>query len=209
MVASPHWLAMNIEKWRIAGATICVLLALLLSTLLFGGTNDDSLRLLIRITAQTSVTLFLAAFGASSLRSALNTEWTTWLLRNRRYIGVSFAISHFTHLGLIFALAYWFPDPFLSESATSLFTVGGAAYVVIAAMTVTSFDGPRRWLGQRKWSLLHTIGGYFVLFIFAQSYVPKMLTAGGHSLVFGSAILLVVALRLARIYKQKFYAART
>lgn len=200
---------MNIERWAVVGLTSCLLLALLLCTVVFGGANEDSVRLLIRITAQTSITLFLAAFGASSLRSASNTSWTTWLLKNRRYIGVSFAISHFTHLGLIFALTYWFPDPFLSESATSLFTVGGAAYVVIAAMTITSFDGPRRWLGQKGWSLLHTVGGYFVLVVFAQSYVPKMLTSGGHSLVFGSAILIILSLRLARIYKQKFNSAHT
>ena len=200
---------MKIEKWRIAGLTSSVLLALLLSVLLVGGANEDSVRLLIRITAQSSVTLFLAAFAASSLRLALNNHWTTWLLRNRRYVGVSFAISHFVHLGLIFALTYWFPEPFLSNATTTFFSVGSAAYVVIAAMTITSFEAPRRWLGQKKWSLLHTIGGYFVMFIFAQAYVPKMFTIGGHNLPFGTAILIVLALRLAKIYKQRFITARS
>lgn len=73
---------------------------------------------------------------------------TGWQRRNRRYLGVSFALSHFIHLGVTLALA-------------------GAAYHFIAAMTATSFDRTAAWLGPREWRLLHLIGGWYIWISFA------------------------------------------
>ena len=37
--------------------------------------------------------------------------------------------------------------------------LAGAAYVFLAAMATTSFDGAVAWLGVRRWRLLHLVGG--------------------------------------------------
>ena len=101
-----------IEKWRIAALTtvgigVCALLILAVS-----GLNEDNLRLLLRVTARSSLLLFLLAFGATSMHLVLRNSATAWTLKNRRYLGVSFAISHFIHLGFIVWLAMVYPEPF-------------------------------------------------------------------------------------------------
>ena len=192
-----------IEKWRIAALTtvgigVCVLLILLVS-----GLNEDNLRLLLRVTARSSLLLFLLAFGATSMHLVLRNSATAWTLKNRRYLGVSFAISHFIHLGFIVWLAMVYPEPFFSNTGLSFWIVGGTAYLFITAMAITSFEIPRKWLGEKKWSLLHTTGGYLVLFVFFQAYVPKAFMGDLFRMPFAAAILLVVVLRFYRIYRRK------
>ena len=70
-----------------------------MSVLILGleGSGEAGLRMLMRATARTSLALFGAAFAASSLRSLWPTPATGWLLRQRRYLGLSFAFSHALH----------------------------------------------------------------------------------------------------------------
>ena len=93
-----------------------------------------------------------------------------WLLRNRRYLGVSFAVSHVIHLLAIIALTRAAAD--FSINAVTL-VGGGLAYVFLAAMTATSFDRTAAWLGPWAWRRLHITGMYYNWFIFAQSYAPR------------------------------------
>ena len=94
-------------------------------------------------------------------------EATRWQRRNRRYLGVSFAVSHFIHLGAILALAS--VDRALFWKLTNITTIvlAGTAYLFIAAMAATSFDRTAAWLGPRKWRLLHLLGGWYIWISFA------------------------------------------
>ena len=94
--------------------------------------------MLIRATARTSLALFGAAFTASSLRSLWRTPATGWLLRQRRYLGLSFAFSHALHALAILGLALVLGDAFEINLVTVIF--GGGAYVMIALMAATSSD---------------------------------------------------------------------
>jgi DMSO/TMAO reductase YedYZ heme-binding membrane subunit len=55
--------------------------------------------------------------------------------------------------------------------------VGGIGYVLIAAMTATSFDRSAAWLGPRRWRRLHTIGAYYVWLVFFLSFAPRALSS--------------------------------
>jgi len=68
------------------------------------GWTEPGVRLVIRATARTSVALFLAAFLASTLRRRWPGPATSWLLQNRRYVGLGFAVSHLLHLLAILEL---------------------------------------------------------------------------------------------------------
>jgi sulfoxide reductase heme-binding subunit YedZ len=149
------------------------------------GTGEPGVRVMIRATARTSVVLFTAAFTASSAAQLWPRPPTKWMLRNRRYLGLSFAVSHAVHLlFIVYAAAV---VGFLRVNAVALIG-GGIAYVFIAAMAATSFDGAVTWLGRDRWQWLHTIGAYYVWFIFFQSYVPRA--------VFQSAAYVPLALLL-------------
>jgi hypothetical protein len=130
--------------------------------------------MVVRTTARTSVLLFGVAFAASSLRLLWPNEATRWLLANRRYVGVSFATSHATHLLALLALADWSFATFVAMSDWTGLVLGGLGYLVIAAMTATSFDRTAAWLGPRRWQRLHTAGGWYLWFIFFASFAPRV-----------------------------------
>src|SRR5262249_28034083 len=74
----------------------------------------------VRTSAKTSLLFFLGAFVASSVRVLWRTPATAWLLANRRYVGVSFATSHFIHLIGILMVAKLSPD-FERSTVTLIF----------------------------------------------------------------------------------------
>jgi sulfoxide reductase heme-binding subunit YedZ len=161
-----------LEGWRLFGLLALGVASLLALILALVGTDERGLRILVRASARTSATLFLLAFSASGLRRFLRSPFTAWLLRNRRYVGVSFAFSHLVHLAIVASLAISFPHPFYEQSV-NLVVMGGGGVVTlfVVAMAATSFDRTAAWLGPRRWKLLHTVGGYSIWGVFAFDYV--------------------------------------
>jgi hypothetical protein len=175
-----------LQGWRIVGIASAALVTLQLLLLVLAGTDEAGLRAAVAISARVSFTLFLLPYLAAPLRRLWPTPATRWLLRNRRYLGVSFAVAHFLHLLDIVLLAELLGDSFEIDSATLY--GGGLAYALLAAMTATSFDRTARWLGPRRWKWLHRAGLHWLWFIFAQSYTARAVVEGG---------LLWIALALA------------
>jgi len=155
--------------WRLTGVLSLLLIAVSLFAFTGEASTVDGIRLVIRITARTSLALFLLAFTASALVQLVPSRTTRWIRSNRRYLGVSFAVSHFIHLFAIVALVNLAPDVFWQPSAIVNIVFGGLAYVFIASMAVTSFDRTAAWLGAQRWRLLHTAGIWYVWIVFAIS----------------------------------------
>jgi DMSO/TMAO reductase YedYZ heme-binding membrane subunit len=120
----------------------------------------------IRVTARTSLFFFTLTFSASSLVALRPEPASKWLLRNRRWLGLSFAASHLGHALLIVALGL---TGTLDVAATTAIG-GGAGYLFLAAMAATSTDGAVRWLGRRRWRALHLAGMYLCWLIFTATY---------------------------------------
>ena len=156
--------------WPIVGWATLALAAMVAAILGAVGTGEPGIRMIIRATARTSVVSFSLAFAASALHRRRPTPATAWLLRNRRQLGVSFAVSHLVHLLAIFALAGWTWAGFLAGTPTAALVGGGLAYVFLALRTLTSFDATAGLLGPRAWRRLHTTGSYYVWIIFAQNF---------------------------------------
>jgi len=193
---------MKIEKWRITGVVFLGLVVLAVLTFAVQGVTEEAIRSYIRTTARTSLILFLLAFSASSLRLFIKRDWTFWLLRSRRYMGLSFALSHAIHLFAIILLANLYPHPFLDQLSWVTLLGGGLAYLFILAMSVTSFKATKQWLGTKYWGLLHTVGSYYIWFIFTQSYLFLSLKNTNY-LPPLLLLLSVLILRLARTLKNR------
>jgi len=185
---------------RLIGTFALLLLAMSVLILTQAGTGEAGLRLLIRATARTSLVLFGAAFAASSLRSLWRRPATGWLLRQRRYLGLSFAFSHALHLLAIIGLSLVLGDAFEAGLVTVIF--GGGAYVMIALMAATSSDRAYAWLGKRRWHRLHKLGVYWIWIIFANSYTARAVMAiarGSESLAYVPVAIFIWALLGVRI----------
>lgn len=182
-----------LEGWAFLG-WMTIALAAMSGVILVGvGVEESGIRLLIRATARTSFVFFISAFTASSLVALWPTPITKWMLRNRRYLGLSYATSHAIHLAGIVAAARVIPD--FPISVVTLIG-GGLAYVFIAAMAITSFDTTAAWLGRTWWKRLHKTGSYYNWFIFAQSYLGRAVASAAYMPV-AAVLIAAVGLRFA------------
>lgn len=193
---------MSIKGWQITGWIAAVLALLIASSVLLMGFSEEATRTVVRGTAKLSVALFLLAFVASSLRALWPTSFTTYLLQNRRYFGVSFALSHFTHLLALVVLGVAFPHPFVDDLKAITLIGGGLAYAFIAAMTLTSFQAPRKAIGSKAWTVLHTVGGYYIWLIFLNSYLSRAMLDLAYA-PFAIALLAVLTLRIVHAFKRR------
>ncbi len=185
-----------ISQWRITGLVLIILSMMLVSSFVWLGFSEEAIRAMVRGTARTSVCLFVLAFTASSLYRLFKSSWARYLLDNRRYIGVSFALSHFVHLLFLILLMIHYPQDSLAKLNQLEIVLASLTYVFILAMTITSFDPPRRWIGPKHWHRLHTTGMYLVWLIFLETY-GKGTLQNGHYLPLVLLLIAAIALRLA------------
>lgn len=153
--------------------TLTVTIILLAAVLVPFFLLDDvvaSTRMIIRGTARTSLLLFLMAFVASAMVRVFPGWLTNWQRRNRRYLGLAFAVSHALHLVAIVAFARLDPVAFWQVTNTSMVVTGGLAYLFIAAMAATSLDRAPALIGMRAWSLLHRMGAWYIWLSFAVAF---------------------------------------
>lgn len=152
--------------WRLTGLLSILLALMALAILILGGMSTDAIRMVIRATARTSLVLFLLAFIAAPVARLWPGDASRWLLRNRRYIGVSFAASHGIHALAIIAFAIRDPALFGEMTSTGTLISGGSAYLFIILMAATSFDRAVIWLGARNWRILHWCGAWYIAISF-------------------------------------------
>ena len=119
--------------WRLTGLIAFVLGAMSLVLLASHGGDIEGIRLVIRATARTSLVLFVLAFTAGAMVELAPGGFTRWQRRNRRYLGVSFAVSHLIHLVALVSLAR--VDPRLFWQLTNLANIGFAGIVRLIAMS--------------------------------------------------------------------------
>ena len=161
---------MRYRGWAITGWNSVALLAMTALVLGAAGTGEDGVRMLIRATARSSALLFLIAFLARPLRQLWRTDATAFALKNRRYFGVSMAVSHLIHGSAIVRLLTAFPSAYQVDATTLV--GGGLGFVFIAAMAATSSDAAFEALGRARWQLLHRTGVWYLWVVFAFTFVP-------------------------------------
>lgn len=163
-----------------------------------GGWTDHGAAAGARTTARLSFAWFITAWSASSVAKLWPGGWRTVLLRRRRAVGLGFAASHLVH-AVFFASAILVFD---MPTRPVLLIGGGLGYAFILAMAATSNDASVRALGPKGWKLLHSIGGWYIAFIFASSYLSRLF--GDRPLVgaYGVGLLtLAIGLRMAAFAK--------
>jgi DMSO/TMAO reductase YedYZ heme-binding membrane subunit len=166
------------QGWSLVGVASLALVALQVGLFAWGGTEEPGVRMLVRASARVSFAIFLLAYIARPARQLSPTPATRWLARNRRYVGVSFAVAHGLHGLDIALLGLLLGDGFVVLPATLY--GGGLTYVLLAAMALTSFDRTARWLGPRRWKTLHRIGIHTIWFIFAQNWTALAFQSPGY-----------------------------
>lgn len=193
---------MRIPTWTIVSGAALVAAALGVGFLQAGGgwTHEGALAG-AAITARWAFPFFILAWSASSLAKLWPGGWRTALLRRRRAVGLAFAANHFVHLGFVAAAI-----SFGETRPLFVYLLGGGAYVMIALMALTSNDAAQRWMGRGRWKLMHTIGGWWVLIIFTNSYVGRLMEKPAIAGPAVALIALALGLRIAAALKGRMRA---
>lgn len=136
------------------------------------GPGEAALQHITRYSARLSFLIFILVLVTGALAALWPVPLTRWLRRQRRYLGLAFALAHFCHLGALLWLFHHL------DAGMDLITMlgGGLAYLLIGLMALTSNDYAVRRLGLKRWRALHLAGLTYVWLIFMQSYVGRLLS---------------------------------
>lgn len=161
------------QGWNLVILTAIAVGAMFLGIFIAADGSAKALGLIIRITARPSLVMFGLAFSASSLYRLFPNAWTRWQMKNRRYLGLSFAASHMMHAAALVVWGVMYPELFLKQTNIVVWIGGGIGYFFVIALAATSFDSAVRWMGARRWSLLHTTGSWYLWTAFTLGLVGR------------------------------------
>ncbi|MEO0012298.1 MAG: hypothetical protein RLZZ535_687 [Cyanobacteriota bacterium] len=184
------------QGWSLVAWLTLSLAVMLGAIAIVHGTDESSWRIAIRATARTSVLLFLVTFVATAVRKLWPGKLTNWLRQNRRYLGVSFAVSHSCHALTIMGLAIATPNGIHADHG------GLLGYTFIGLMTITSFDRPAQLLGHRSWKILHGTGSYYLWIAFALTFSKRIVENPGFYVPITVALVIVLLLKLGAYWYQ-------
>ena len=188
-----------LEGWNMLGLLSLILLAISGLCLAGHAYEVTGVRMVIRITARTSLVLFALAFGAQAVLTLWPSALTRWQRRNRRQLGLAFAVSHTIHAAAILAFARMDPQGFHEHAMPGTLVSGGIAYAFIIAMAATSFDRTAAWMGPAAWRMLHWLGGYYLWMSFIVTNGKRI----GQSPLYALPVVLMLVLLALRIVARR------
>ena len=118
---------------------------------------------MIGYSVRFAVPLIFLVIAASAVQKLFPGPFPMWWLRNRKYIGLMFAVAMAWQGLFIFTMSmffrdYYYEDVYLLRDELE----GSVGYIFLAAMVATSFKFGRKRLNKQQWDLLHTSGVYFL-----------------------------------------------
>jgi len=206
MIEAPN--ATQLEGWALfAWVTALTSLAVLLLTATVDLSTGPGTVSMIRTSVRFSAPWLLVAFAASSLVALFPGALTRWMMRNRRMFGLCFAAG----MGWQLVFIVWMFVGHWDFYWETVHPAGGlpsrlVAYAILLAMTVTSFEVPRRRLGPKAWRILHKFGIYAMWLAIWTSYTEILFVEDdppGVAYVYAAAGFSAWMLRVAAFAQQR------
>ena len=118
---------------------------------------------MIGFSVRLSVPFIFLVVATSALQKLFPGPVPMWLLRNRKQLGLCFAVAMgwqglFIFMMSNFQSEYYYDEIFYLRDELE----GSTGYIFLAAMVVTSFRFGRKYLSASQWRLLHLSGLYFL-----------------------------------------------
>jgi DMSO/TMAO reductase YedYZ heme-binding membrane subunit len=140
--------------------------------------------------ARCSVPAFVVAFAAGPLARRWPGPWTRWMLSNRRYFGLAYALGMTWQAVSFVALGIHYPSFFRQDLASPVvYVLGGGPYVLLVLMVLTSFRFGARHLTPRAWRMLHSAGMRVFGAIITYTYATYLLHGIGGPAPFRAGML--------------------
>lgn len=189
--------------FMIAGITLGSMIA---GMIMIGVSSPESTVSLIRLSVQLASPWIFVAFATSALAVLYPSSFSSWLLRNRRYTGLSFAAGFAWQAVFIAVLLALYPAYYWDDLHKASDLLGRSlSYVFLLALTVTSFFPVRRKLSRAQWHWLHLVGIWYFWAAIWVSYAEQALSQNAKTIdIFFTFLgLLALILRLAAKVKSR------
>ena len=129
-------------------------------------TNIDSpegLSHMIGYSVRWAVPFIYLVVAASSVKILFPGVFSAWWMRNRKYIGLVFAVGMAWQAAFIFMLStfhrdYYFSDVYYFRDEVE----GSVGYIFLVAMVITSFQFARKRVSHAQWKWIQKGGIYFL-----------------------------------------------
>ena len=139
---------------------------------------------MIELSVRCAIPLLFVAFAASSVNVLFPGSFGRWILRNRKFIGLSFAAAMAWQLLFILWMVTQYTEYYVEEVyALSDVIEGVGGYLLLIAMVLTSFKLGRSRLSARQWKFLHKTGIYWL-------WIYAWITYWWHLFYYGNPIVL-------------------
>lgn len=125
--------------------------------------DPEDLSHMISFSVRWAVPFIFVVIAASSMPVLFPNDFTKWWARNRKYLGLVFAVAMAWQGAFIFQVSalhtdYYYSDIYFLRDELE----GSSGYIFLALMVFTSFNFSRRHLTPGQWKLLHKSGVYFL-----------------------------------------------
>jgi len=118
---------------------------------------------MISFSVRWAVPFIYLVIAISSLQILFPNAFTRWLMRNRKYIGLVFAVAMAWQGLFIFIMSYYFHDYYFSEVYYFRDEIEGSiGYIFLMAMVLTSFKFGSKMVSSSQWRIIHKTGVYFL-----------------------------------------------
>ena len=126
-------------------------------------TSGEGVSSMIGYSVRFAVPLIFLVVPASSVQILFPGPFPMWWLRNRKYLGLSFAVAMAWQGTFIFIMSNFFRHHYYEEIYLLRDELEGSiGYIFLPAMVLTSFHFGRKFLSSKQWKLLHKSGIYFL-----------------------------------------------
>ena len=153
-----------INKWRLFWLiSIPMLIAIVVTMMGADMSTASGVSSMIGFSVRLAVPFIFLVVAASSMQILFPGSFSKWWLRNRKYIGMCFAVAMSWQGLFIFIMSYFFRDYYFENVYLLRDELEGSiGYIFLPAMVVTSFHFGRKHLSAKQWKLLHKSGIYFL-----------------------------------------------
>ncbi|MBF2049909.1 MAG: hypothetical protein EDM05_59675 [Leptolyngbya sp. IPPAS B-1204] len=158
------------RTWEIVTLTSISVATMMLLLLFAHGLTETGVLLTIRATGRVSFPLFFMLSLSGSLYKLIPSRKAYWLLANRKYLGLAFAIVYLYHALGFTTLIIMTQEPHIEGLELILSII---CYGFLVAMTVTSFRNIRRQISPWLWNSLHGTGMLFFWYFFLQEFMHR------------------------------------
>lgn len=153
-----------VNGWRLFWLiSIPLCLAMVIRMLSADLSSAQDVSAMIGYSVRFAVPLIFIVVATSSLQALFPGPIPAWLLRNRKYLGLCFAVAMawqgtFIAMMSTVHIDHYYDEIFFFRDELE----GSTGYIFLVAMVLTSFQFGRKHLTPEHWRLLHTSGLYFL-----------------------------------------------